>query len=272
MKSGSRPNSFSFAGAGHLRSISRSFLLSFLLLGGGAHLRAQEASVRFSTANEEYRAGRYRDAVRSYEEVLANGYESAALYYNLGNAYYKTGNIPAAILNYERAKRITPDDEDILHNLRLANLRVVDKIDPLPRLFFLVWWEELLNLTSSGGWAAFAIAALWIAVVLILIPRALNVQRFQKVLVGTTTLAVIFAVFALTAAAQQADRESPGSAGIVFEATVAVKSAPDGRSTDLFVVHEGVHVRLMDSVDQWWKIKLADGKVGWIPENALRVI
>jgi tetratricopeptide (TPR) repeat protein len=246
--------------------------LVLLALSPATGLRAQEASVRFSGANDEYRAGKYREAAGMYEQILANGYESAALYYNLGNAYYKMENVPAAILNYERAKRLAPDDEDILYNLRIANLRVIDKIEPVPRLFFITWLDALLNLASSGGWAAIGIAALWLAVLFLVFIRLLPARKFRKAPVAAAVMALCLALSGFSAAAVQSGRENPGSAGIVFEQSVPVKSAPDNRSTDLFVVHEGIRVELLDTVGEWRKIRLADGKVGWIEVSALKVI
>src|SRR6059036_404081 len=113
-------------------------------------LVAQEAVRQFEQANQLYRDGKYDQAAGLYEQVISNGYESAALYYNLGNACFKLKNTPSAILNYERAKRLAPHDEDILYNLRLANLRIVDKIEPIPQIFFIDWWRSLVNTFSSS--------------------------------------------------------------------------------------------------------------------------
>jgi hypothetical protein len=228
--------------------------------------------VRFSEANESYRAGDYGEAVRTYEAIVANGFESAGLYYNLGNAYYKLENIPAAVLNYERAKRLSPDDDDILYNLRIANLRVIDRIEPVPQLFFVTWWDAFLNLSSSAGWSTFGIAALWITVLLFAVFRVVPARRYQRAPVVGGVILICFAVLSFTAAFIQSGRESPGRAAIVFEPSVSVKSAPDGRSTDLFVIHEGVRVDLLDTVGEWNKIRLDDGKVGWLTRTTLREI
>jgi len=124
----------------------------------------QEASLQFEQANQLYRNSDYKRAAQIYEQIEKNGYENPSLYYNLGNAYFKLHNIPAALLSYERARRLSPHDEDILYNLRLANVRVIDKIEPLPRLFFVEWWQSFIGLFSSDGWAVVGIVTLWIAV------------------------------------------------------------------------------------------------------------
>src|SRR6266849_1193138 len=110
---------------------------------------AQEARLEFNQANQLYRDAQYDKAARLYEQVVKNGYESPALYYNLGNCYFKLRNIPASILNYERARRLSPHDDDISYNLRLANQRVVDKIEPLPQLFLVDWWNGYIGLFSA---------------------------------------------------------------------------------------------------------------------------
>ncbi len=247
------------------------FLLLFLLLFP-APTAAQEAEMNFSAANELYRGGKFPEAIRTYEQIVTNGYESPALYYNLGNAFYKTGNIPAAILHYERAKRLAPGDEDIEHNLRLANLRIVDKIDPVPRLFLVEWWDAVVGLASASGWGTIAIAALWAASLLLAALRLLRGPLVQRLCLFSGLTVVLFAVFAFTAGGIQGGRERSESAAILFAPSSPVKSAPDARSTDLFVVHEGVRVDLLDSVGDWRKIRLADGKIGWLPMTELKVI
>lgn len=234
--------------------------------------RSQEAEVAFRAANELYRGVKYAEAARAYEQIVANGYESAALYYNLGNAWYKAGNVPAAILNFERAKRLAPGDEDVLHNLALANLRIVDRIEPMPRLFFVEWWDALIGSASASGWGTAAIASLWAAVLLIAAYRLLRGRLAQRLTLVPGILLVLFALFAFTAGGIQGGRERSESEAILFAPTAPVKSAPDAQSTDLFVLHEGVRVDLLDEVGGWRKVRLADGKVGWLPSVDLRII
>ncbi len=235
-------------------------------------LVCQEAGIRFTAANELYRAGKYAEALHAYEEIVTNGYESPALYYNLGNACYKTGDYPAAILNYERAKRLSPADDDILHNLRLANLRIIDRIEPIPRLFFLEWWEDFIASRSASGWANIAIATLWVAALLLAGYRISRGPLAQRVFLHTGAVAVVVSLFAFTAGGIRGEREGSGGSAILFAPSVSVKSAPDAQSTDIFVIHEGVKVDLLDSVGDWRKIRLADGKIGWLESNDLKVI
>jgi tetratricopeptide (TPR) repeat protein len=233
---------------------------------------AQEAAVEFSAANELYRGLKYEEAARAYERIVANGFESAALYYNLGNAWYKAGDIPAAILNYERAKRLAPADEDIAHNLALANLRIVDRIEPIPRLFFIEWWDAFVGAASASAWGTSAIVALWVAVILLGAFRILRGRLARRLTLVPGVLALLFAVLAFTAGGIQGEREASESVAILFAETAPVKSAPDAGSTDLFVLHAGVRVDLLDRVGEWRKVRLADGKIGWLPMTDLSVI
>ncbi len=246
--------------------------LAFLLFLLPITLRAQEEAVQFEQANQFYRAGSYEKARSLYEQILHNGYESAGLYYNLGNACFKLQDYPSAILNYERARRLAPHDEDVLYNLRLANLRVVDRIEPLPRLFFLDWWIALLELFSADAWAIVVIVALWCAAIgagVVLLARTVALQRIGFL---ASILFVLVCVIAGVGSIRQYGIEHSTNTAIIFTSMVSVKSAPDAKSTDLFVLHEGVKVEFLDAVGDWRKIRLADGKLGWLMVTDVQII
>jgi len=233
---------------------------------------SQEARLQLNQANQLYREAQYQKAAQLYEQVLKNGYESTALYYNLGNCYFKLENIPAAVLAYERAKRLSPRDDDVSYNLRLANLRVVDKIEPLPQLFFIEWWNGFLAWFSSDGWAIFAIVFLWGAGVggaVFLLFRSAIVQRLAFSVALVSVLCCAISGIGLY---QQLYRARSDRSAIVFSPSVSVKSAPDAQSTDLFVIHEGVRVEITDQVGDWKKVRLADGKIGWLPAEEIQLI
>lgn len=254
-----------------LRSSAASILVLILLCAGIAF--AGEPDVRFESANQIYRSGNYEKAAKLYEEILSQGYEGPALYYNLGNCYYKMNNIPAAILQFERARKLDPDDEDINHNLALANLRVVDRIDPIPDLFYMNWWRKWSNLTSSNVWAGLAVGFLWLALLLfaaLFLPYRSYLMR--RILSSLALILLALFVISVAAAVDRHGREQEQDYAIVFSASTDARSAPDPQSTSLFVLHEGVKVQLLDHVGDWNKIRLADGKIGWIPATALKAI
>ncbi|HEY6190869.1 MAG TPA: tetratricopeptide repeat protein [Bacteroidota bacterium] len=233
---------------------------------------SQEARLEFNQANQLYRDAQYEKAAQLYERVSTNGYESPSLYYNLGNCYFKLHNLPAAILSYERARRLAPRDEDIAYNLRLANLRVVDKIDPLPQLFLLDWWNGFLGLYSSDGWALIVIVCAWGAALAGVAFFLFRSGVIQRIAFAVAAIAVISCAVSVTGLFQQLKKEGRERAAVVFSPSVSVKSAPDNQSTDLFVLHEGVKVELLDAVGDWRQIRLPDGKVGWLAGESIQTI
>ena len=138
------------------------FVLSLVIAGISS---ADEAAQTFEQANQLYLQAKYPDAIAQYEKILQSGFESGELYFNLGNAYYKSGSIQKAILNYERARQLLPRDEDVQFNLQLANLQVVDKIDAVPRLFVFRWADSMLALfsLSTMGWIVYSFFLLTLA-------------------------------------------------------------------------------------------------------------
>lgn len=233
---------------------------------------AQEVSLQFEQANQSYRSGDFQKSIEMYEMIVKNGYESSALYYNLGNAYFKSNNIPAAILNYERAKRLAPHDEDIAYNLKLANLRVIDKIEPVPQLFFVEWWNGFVHFFSVDGWSKLLIVSLWcmtLAFAAFFLMRRLS---FRKISLGWIVVSIALTVLSLVSIRQGYQQLYHQENAIIFSSSVSVKSAPDEQSTDLFVLHEGVRVEVLDSVGNWRKVRLSDGKVGWLLTDTMKTI
>ncbi len=231
-----------------------------------------ELTNQFEEANHAYQSGNFQKAVLEYEEILKQGYESAELYYNLGNSYYKLNNVPAAILQYERALRAAPWDEDIAHNLSLANLRVSDKIELVPELFFIRWWNGFTGLSSADGWARTGIVSFWISLAcasFLFVLRRMSIRRLMAV----AAVGALFAsLISFTCMIHRIQIRKNSDFAVIFSPTVYAKSAPDEKSTDLFVIHEGVKVQVLDGISDWKKIRLADGKVGWIPAQTFKLI
>ncbi|HTR81997.1 MAG TPA: tetratricopeptide repeat protein [Bacteroidota bacterium] len=244
------------------------FALAFL----GTALRADEPTQLFQEGNRLYLQGKYSDAIGEYEKILQDGYESGELYFNLGNAYYKNGSIPKAILNYERAKELLPGDDDVHFNLQLANLQIVDKIDVVPRLFIYRWIDSMLSLfsLSTMGWIVYVCFLLTLVSFGYFLFARSYVQKRISMFAGM----VFSAAFVLTIAGFgiQSYKESNTEFAIVMTDVANIKSAPDSRGNDLFVLHKGLKVEVLDSVNHWEKIRLADGKVGWIPEDECEII
>jgi len=239
----------------------------FLSLVIAAISFADETAQTFEQANQLYLQAKYPDAITQYEKIVQSGFESGELYFNLGNAYYKSGNIQKAILNYERAKQFLPRDEDVQFNLQLANLQVVDKIDAVPRLFVYRWADSMLALFSltTMGWIVYSFFILTLAAFAIFLFARTYIQKRLSMFGGLVfSIALILTMIGYGV---QAYKESNTEFAIVMSDVANIKAAPDSKGNDLFVLHKGLRVQVLDNVNHWRKIRLADGKVGWIPED-----
>ncbi|MEI7662227.1 MAG: tetratricopeptide repeat protein [Bacteroidota bacterium] len=223
-------------------------------------------------ANKAYSAGSFTTAADLYNKVVTAGYEAPELFYNLGNTYFKMNDYSHAILWYERAKRLDPGNEDIDFNLNVANTKISDKIEPLPELFYKRWFNAMVQLFSVDSWATFGIlffiagllgGVLYMASHILILRKAGFWSAFGFIFLSVFTLMMAWSSFSFTKSTAQA---------IVFAPTITVKSSPDEKSTDLFVVHEGTKVRLIDNINGWFEIKIANGSVGWLPVSSLEKI
>lgn len=227
---------------------------------------SQTAVDEFEKGNSFYRNGQFDQAVTSYEQILNQGLATPQLYFNLGNAYYRMGRIAPAILSYERALRLAPNDPDTKHNLELANFKSVDRIEPLPDLFFVQWLRSI-----SAVLPIHATALLFVACWILLFGSLAAFYLFSgESIAGLRWIALIAGVLlipiAILLTSQYLDWRSRDSA-IVTASVVTAKTSPDSQSVDAFVIHEGLKVTLSDALGEWVRITLADGKVGWIRAN-----
>lgn len=223
-------------------------------------------------ANRAYSDGLYAEAAELYEKVAESGYQAPGLYYNLGNSLFKLNNYPGAVLWYERAKRLDPGNEDITFNLNVANSKISDKIEPVPEMFYRKWYFNLINRFAADGWAwisvicflaAFSFASLYLVAARLFLRKA----GFWS---GAVFL-VLF-LFAMLFAYSAHDQANNIEEAIIFTPTVTVKSSPDDKSVDLFVLHEGTKVRIMDQIGSWYEIRIANGSVGWLPSTVMERI
>lgn len=224
----------------------------------------------FEQANAAYNVGNYDSAMVLYEKILATDVESVPLYYNMGNAYYKMREYPMAIYCYEKALKLDPSNDDVRTNLEIANLAIVDKIEPVPQSFIVKGWNGLKHRLSSDQWAYVSIGAfalLLVAVYLFLRARKMGLRKLG--FFGGLALVVVLALSVFFAAQLKHDSLTQDQA-IVMAPTVMVKSSPNEISVDLFVLHEGTKVSLLDEADGWCKIKIANGSVGWLQADFMR--
>ena len=223
-------------------------------------------------ADDEYAKGNYQQAIKDYQEILKTGV-SSEIYYNLGNAYYRTDNITQALLAYERALQLSPGDNDIRFNLQYARSKTIDKITPETEMFFVTWYHSLVNFTSVDRWANTAIVSIVMALLLILVFLfAPQMWARKSGFYGSAAFLLLFAFANLFAFQQKHELETKQGA-IVIAPTVNVKKTPAASGTDVFVIHEGTRVDITDrGMKQWRGIKLADGREGWLKTSQIEEI
>lgn len=223
-------------------------------------------------ADESYKKGNYQQAIAEYTELLRHGV-SASLYYNLGNAYYRSDNLPHAILNYERALRLSPGDKDIRFNLQFASSKTIDKITPVDDNVFEALYKSVVSFTSVDNWARTGIVSVILALVLMLAFLFAGSVTVRKVgFFGSVAFLVVFAFSTLFAWQQKSDLEH-SSAAIVMMPSASVRQSPVNNAAESFVIHEGTRVDITDSgIKGWSGIRLGDGREGWIKTSALEMI
>lgn len=226
-----------------------------------------------ASADEMYKKENYKKAAETYEQILAHDGVSAELYYNLGNCYYKLELIPEAVLNYERALRLSPGDNDIRANLALARGKTIDKVTPPAEMFFVSWWHNLVNSMPLDSWAMLAIVCFILMLGGILAYGFMTNLTVRKVGLYSACTTLLLCILANLAANSQANLLTKHSAAIVMTPAVTVKSSPSNNSTDLFVIHEGSKVEILDdSMQDWKEVKFEEGKQGWLPAETIEDI
>jgi tetratricopeptide (TPR) repeat protein len=218
----------------------------------------------FALANQLYTQSRFDSAIRVYENILSRGFESAELYYNLGNAYFKAKNIPRAILNYERARLLKPHDDEINFNLQLAQTMVVDKINVLPEFFLKRWWRAFSYLFPSNVWAIISLVSFVVMLISLAIYLFISLPLLKRLAFYLSVLLLLLSAVSLTHSLSLKSERTAHNTAIIMSPSVTIKSSPDENGTELFVLHEGTKVWIIDQVGDWLRIKIADGNNGWL--------
>ena len=240
------------------------FLLMFLPLSASA--------ITKKNADDEYKKENYQQAIRDYEELLKKG-ASADLYFNLGNAYYRTDNITRAVLNYERALQLSPGDEDIRFNLQMARSKTIDKITPKSEMFFVTWYKSLVNLTSVDGWARTSIISIAAALVLVLCYLFAHKVLLRKIgFYGAAILVVVF-ILSNIFAYEQKCLLTNNTGAIVISPSASLRKTPVANSENNTIIHEGTRLEIVDDTMKDWKqVKLEDGREGWVLSSQIERI
>ena len=227
---------------------------------------------RWEMGNKAYMDGAYDKAVEEFSAILEGGEYSMELYYNLANAYFKMEKIGKAILYYNKALRIAPSQEDVLHNLAIAETRTKDKITAVPEFFLHRWMRVVRNSVSCNAWGALSLlffALILTFVLLFLLASRLGVRKAG--FYGALCSLLLFVATTAFAISSRNDILTEDEA-VVMSSAISVKSSPDRSATDLFVLHEGTKLRIVAEFDEWIEVVIADGKKGWTERKNIETI
>ena len=246
--------------------------LILVFLFAYSNMFAQSNTELFEQANELYRGENYVEAIGIYEKIEASGLVSSELYYNLGNSYYKINKVAPSIYNLEKSLLINPQNKDAVNNLIFANRMTIDAIEELPKTFFQNLESDVIEQLSFNQWAYLVVGFSILMSLFFLffyfsyIPTRKRAYFLVSIISGVLLVVTLFFTFT------QYDTSISTIEAIVFDEKVSVKSAPLVSGLEVFELHEGLKVWILDEVDVWKKIKLADGKTGWIQSDSLKVL
>ncbi len=245
-------------------------IVLILLLGIAQFINA---AVTKEEADQAYQANDFAAAIEKYEAILNTEGESADVYYNLGNSYYKEKNIAKSVLNYERALLLSPGDADIRFNLEMARSKTVDQITPVSEVFIVTWMNSLINVMSEKEWGVVGILSFWLMLVSLIVYIFGRRILYKKIGFAGVVVFLLIVIGANIFASSQKAELINRTGAIVMSPSLTVKSTPNESGTDLFVLHEGTKVYVEDdSMREWKEIRLEDGKKGWVQTSTIEII
>ena len=244
----------------------------FTYSGWGMQLHAQAPDSLFAAANKLYQQEKYLEALQAYQKIEKQDLESASLYYNMANIYYRSNQVAPAIYYYEKALKLAPNDKDILFNLEFANRTILDNIEPLPRSLWQKFMDGVVLSFTYETWSKIAVGLAFVFAVLFLMYHFSYSTGKKRIYFITSILSVIFVTTSLFFSYRNKHYVDRNTEAIVFSTEVEVKSAPTNSSDVYFELHEGTKVLILETLDNWKKIRIADGKMGWINAAAIKEI
>lgn len=223
-------------------------------------------------AQDLYSKSNYVSAIQIYNSIVDSGYESADLYYNLGNSYFRNNEMALAIVNYERALLLNPQHEDAKNNLEIVKSQQIDKIEIIPPFFISLWIDSFFAIMTSNTWTilSFIFLALFLSSIYIfLYSRQVSIKQ---IFFGIGLFLGMLFIVSIIGASKQKNRMTDRNNAIILASSVTAKSTPSDSGTNLFVIHEGLKVQILDKVSGYVEIKLSNGEVGWILSEDVVVI
>lgn len=234
--------------------------------------QAQNLDELMTRGNDAFKSGDFAAAVEAYSAILDAGHESADLYYNMGNAYYRMEELGQAVLNYERALRIQPNFRDARQNLELTQSKTEDQIAPLPEVFLTKWARALTCLFSPTGWRIALLAVAALLALLVVIFLLSTDYGWRKGTLAGSAVATLLLIVCIACAIASSIRYNRHNEAVVTLPMTVVKSSPEEGSVDKMVLHEGTKVTIDESLGGWHKIHIADGNTGWVEESDVTII
>lgn len=250
-----------------LRIFSFLFFITLCQVIAGA-----AANPLLDSASAAYAKAEYTKAAKFYETILAGGQEAPDVYFNLGNAYYKSNNIAHAILNYERAVKLNPDNADYNFNLKLANQRIEDKIDEAPQLFLTEWKNGIASLLSEKGWSQLFIVLIILSLTLFALFTAASNRGLKQLGFFGGSVLIVLSIATFFMAKNKYFLTVNGTEAVITAPSITVTGSPNEKGTKLFIIHEGTKVNITRDATDWVEIKIANGNTGWIKRSQLERI
>ena len=243
-------------------------LIALLILSSS--LVAQSSDELFNQASIKYQLKEYSEAIHLFEEIESTGKFSSEIYFNKANCYYKLQQSAEALLNYEKALKLDPSDEDAQFNLHLVQLRLVDKLAQVPKPFYQKWIINIKNLRTIDQWAKIGILFLFLFCGLFITFIFSSKYKIKKKAFSLSMFTFLVTATALSLAYYSLETQK--TEAVLMQANAYIKSAPSIHSEDLFILHEGTKVQVLEIFNNWTKIKLSDGMIGWVESLAVEVI
>lgn len=233
---------------------------------------AQADMKKFQEGNEFYRKDKFQEAVNSYETALKSKVESPELYFNLGNAYYKLNKIAPSIYNYEKALLLNPGYSDAKNNLKFAQNMTIDEIKPVEQVGFGRVIQDFTSSHTYDGWAKIAIGFSVIFLLFFIGYYFSATTLLKRIFFVGLFVALLGLIISVSSAIAEKTRYENDKPAIIFEDRIGVKNEPKDSADDAFVLHEGTKVQIIEVLDNWRKIQLADEKEGWVNKDAIKEI
>ena len=248
----------------------KKLLILLVLFSQG--LLAQSKDELFEQGNELYKLEKYTEAIASYIKIEETGFTSSELYYNLGNCYYKLNKVAPAIYNYEKALLINPFNEDAQNNLIFAKRLTIDNIEAIPISIFQKLDNTFVKKLSYNEWAMVSVTFSIIAALLFLLFYFSYSPSKKRLFFVTSTISFLLLIISAVFTIKEYSNYNSTIEAIIFVEETDIKNAPTLNSEKVFTLHEGTKVLVLDTVDNWKKIKISDGKIGWIIADEIKIL